>query len=113
MTVRGEKIGQLRAEPARGKIREPAHVVQRLISRPCGDDAIHATKINGKERKERKRKFSNGRANAKPFHLFRRRAFPARQYQIGTDLQFLIFFTNPKIVEITKMIRTAESHIPL
>ena len=45
VAARGEKIGQLRAEPARGKICEPAHVVQRLISRPGGDDAIHARMI--------------------------------------------------------------------
>ena len=41
VAARGEEIGQLRAEPARGKIRQPAHVIQRLIGRPGGDDAVH------------------------------------------------------------------------
>src|SRR5450432_3437550 len=46
VSARGEIIGEFRAKPARGKIREPAHVVQRLERRPGGDDAIHAAKID-------------------------------------------------------------------
>ncbi len=49
--ARREKIGQLRAEPARGKIREPAHVVQRLERRSGGDDAVHAMKITNRTRR--------------------------------------------------------------
>jgi len=45
VTARREKIGQLRAEAAGRKIREPPHVVQRFIGRPGGDDAVHAPKI--------------------------------------------------------------------
>ena len=37
-----QKIGEFRAQPARGEIREPAHVVQRFKRRPGGDDAVHA-----------------------------------------------------------------------
>jgi hypothetical protein len=39
--ARGEKIGEFRAEPARGKIREPPHIVKRFVSGSGGHDAIH------------------------------------------------------------------------
>jgi hypothetical protein len=55
--ARGEIIGQRRAEPARGKIREPAHVVQRLIGRPGGDDAVHAARLTAKNAKNAKKIF--------------------------------------------------------
>jgi len=45
VTARREKIGQLRAEAAGRKIREPPHVVQRFVSRSGGDDAVHAAMI--------------------------------------------------------------------
>jgi hypothetical protein len=55
VAARREKIGELRAEPARGKIREPAHVVQRLKRRPGGDDAIHARKLTAKNAQNAKK----------------------------------------------------------
>jgi hypothetical protein len=36
-----EEIDEFRAQPARGKVREAAHVVQRLVSRAGSYDAIH------------------------------------------------------------------------
>src|ERR1019366_3081112 len=72
MTARGEKIGQIRAEPARGEVREPAHVVQRLERRPGGDDAVHAAKLTAKNAKNTQ-KFSRSSAlmfaDSEPFNL--------------------------------------------
>ena len=48
MTARDQEIGQFRAQPAGGKIREPAHVVERFIGRPGGDNAVHAAKLAAK-----------------------------------------------------------------
>ena len=45
VAARREKVGEFRAEPPRGKIREPAHFVQWLERRPGGDDAIHGGSI--------------------------------------------------------------------
>ena len=61
MSARREVIGQRRAQPARGKIREPAHVVQRLAGRPGGDDAVHAALINRQARQKRKANYPGRR----------------------------------------------------
>ena len=50
VAARGEEIGQFGAEPACGKVRQPAHVVQRFVRRPGGDNAIHAVKIGRRMR---------------------------------------------------------------
>ena len=42
VAARREEIGEFHAQPARGEIREPAHVVQRLKGGPGGDKAVHA-----------------------------------------------------------------------
>ncbi len=49
MAAGDQEIGQFRAEAAGGKICEPAHVVERFISRTGSDDTVHATKIACKE----------------------------------------------------------------
>jgi hypothetical protein len=54
VTAGGQKIGQFRAEAAGREIREPPHVVQRLIGRPGGNDAVHVLTLAAKGRKEHK-----------------------------------------------------------
>jgi hypothetical protein len=55
MAVCGEEIGEFRAQPARGHIRESAHVVQRFERRPGGDDAIHPPTLAANHRKRDKK----------------------------------------------------------
>jgi hypothetical protein len=57
MPARGKVIGEFGAKAARGKIRETAHLIQRLIGRPGGDDAIHAEKSSRKGHEAHKKFF--------------------------------------------------------
>jgi hypothetical protein len=41
----GEESSQFRTEPAAGKIRQSPHIIERLIGRAGGDDAVHAGEI--------------------------------------------------------------------
>ena len=61
MSARGKKVGEFRAEAARGKVREPAHVVERFEGRPGGDDAIHADQLTAKNAKNAKKIFPAGK----------------------------------------------------
>ena len=46
MSAGHQKVGQFSAEPARGKISEPAHVIERFIRRSRSDHTIHAASLN-------------------------------------------------------------------
>jgi molecular chaperone DnaK len=59
MAARDEKIGEFRAKPSRGKIRESAHIIQRLKRRPGCHNAIHAAILAAKSRKEHKKFFAD------------------------------------------------------
>ena len=56
--ARHEKIRQLRAEFAGGKIREPPHFIERLECRPGCDNAMHESEIAGKPRAGKQEKYS-------------------------------------------------------
>ena len=47
MSPRHEEVGQFGAEPAGGKIGEPAHVIERFVRRAGGDHAVHAVSVMG------------------------------------------------------------------
>jgi hypothetical protein len=120
MALRGQKIGQFRAQPARRKIRKPAHVVEWLKGGAGGDDTMHGLKLTASPGKQMNfhrsimddQRRSAARVPFKFIHLHGRLTF------IHADLRLNCAAHMSKIVGIdlgttNSLVATVDSCIPL